>query len=190
MAKADARLQGVPQVPEQEGNSQPDDEEADRERDQPPVDEGDNHREQPVRRRGAEGKAPAREDREHHDRDRREREPQRARGARRVASDDHFEHGGDRQDRDQQVEPVLARDVPDPAHALNVLHALARRLLPEYDSESSAGTSRNPAWRRRRGAARLLASGSSTRRGKDRSWKPRRPERLPARESPPLPSSG
>ena len=31
--------------------------------------------------------------------------------------------------RDQQLEPVLTREVSDPAHVLNVLHVLARRLL-------------------------------------------------------------
>ena len=36
-----------------------------------------------------------------------------------------------RQDRDQQLEPVLPREVSDPIHELKVLHVLADRLLPE-----------------------------------------------------------
>jgi hypothetical protein len=37
---------------------------------------------------------------------------------RRVASDDELEHASDRQERDQQLEPVLGRQVSDPDHVL------------------------------------------------------------------------
>jgi hypothetical protein len=46
-------------------------------------------------------------------------------------ADCELEHPGDRQDRDQQVEPVLTREIADAAHALKVLQMLSRRLLPE-----------------------------------------------------------
>ena len=129
-SQADACLHGVAQVPEQERGYQPDHEDADRERDQAPIDERDPRRQQPVRR-WREGKPPTRNDREHQDRDRRKDEPQRR--ARRVGcmtSDQHFEHRGDQQERDQEVDDVGARQVSDPPHALKVLHACARRLLP------------------------------------------------------------
>src|SRR5262249_54886581 len=50
------------------------------------------------------------------------------------------------------------RERADPAHALNVLHSVSRRLLPESEAESSAGTSAVPSRRRRRHAAAVLAS--------------------------------
>jgi hypothetical protein len=125
--QADTRLPGVAQVPEQERDREADHEEGLQVRDQLPVHERDRGREHEVADRAAERKAPAREDREHQDRERRDPEPQRC--ASRLASDDQLEHGREREGGDQKVEPVLAGEVSDP-HARNVLHAPARRLLP------------------------------------------------------------
>ena len=46
-------------------------------------------------------------------------------------ADDDLEHRFDREERDQHVERIRARQVSDPAHGLNVLQGLARCLLPE-----------------------------------------------------------
>ena len=124
-------LQGVTQVPEEERGCQPDQAEAADERDQQPVDEREGGGEDPVGRRSGEGEATTGEEWQHEGRHCRYGEPQRhGRRARRVASDDELEHARDRHDRDQQLEPVLTREVSDPAHVLNVLHVLDRRLLP------------------------------------------------------------
>ena len=130
--QANTRLHGAPQVPEQERACQPDDAEAADERKQQSVDERERRGQEPVGRRSGEGKAPTCEQRQHENRHRRYGEPQRrGRRARRVASDDELEHARDRQERDQQLEPVLTREVSDPAHELKVLQALPLRLLPE-----------------------------------------------------------
>ena len=151
--QADARLHVVAQVPEQERGCQPDDAEAADERDQQSVDERERGGQEPVGRRSGEGKAPTREERQHEDRDRRYGEPQRRRRrARRVAPDHELEHARDRQERDQQLEPVLTRDVPDPAHALNVLAGCSRAA--SYPSRS-----RN----RRRVGARIRLSDDALR---------------------------
>ncbi len=46
-------------------------------------------------------------------------------------SQHHVKDGRDRQQRDQQVEPVRADEMFDSAHALNVLRPLRSRLLPK-----------------------------------------------------------
>jgi hypothetical protein len=126
------RPPAVAHIPEQESGRHPDGEEADHERDQQPVDERERRGEEPVSRRSGEGKAPACEERKHDCRHCGYGEPQRrGRRARRVSSDDELEHGCDGQNTDQQLEPVLAPDGSDPAHALNVSHCSPRRLLPE-----------------------------------------------------------
>ena len=45
--------------------------------------------------------------------------------------DDKLEHPRDCQGRDQQLEPVLASEISEAIHALNVLQERVRRLLPE-----------------------------------------------------------
>ena len=130
--QAHACLQRIPQVPEQERACQPDEAEAADERQQQSVAERDRRGQDPVGSRRGERKASTREERQYENGHRRYGDPQRrGRCARRVASDDELEHARDRQERDQQLEPVFARDVSDPAHGPNVLHALSRRLLPE-----------------------------------------------------------
>ena len=47
-----------------------------------------------------------------------------------VAPNRDLEDGRDGEDDDQHVESPPARDLSDPAHALNVLLALGGRLLP------------------------------------------------------------
>jgi hypothetical protein len=126
------RLQRVAQVSEQERGCHPDDDQAADERDQLPVDERDPRREQPVRRRAGERKAAAREEREHQCRDGRYGEPHRRRRCiRRVASEREVEQAHGRQEDDRPLEPVLTRELSDPAHALKVLQARACRLLPK-----------------------------------------------------------
>ena len=130
--QARACLQRIPQVPEQEGARQADEPETADEREQHPVAERDHRDQDPVGRGRGEGEAATREQRQYEHSHRGYGEPQRrGRCARRVASDHELEHARDRQERDQQLEPVFARYVSDPAHALNVAHALSRRLLPE-----------------------------------------------------------
>ena len=73
MARPIAACLRVAQVPEQERGRHPDDEEAVDERDQQPVDEGERRGQDPVRGRSGEGKAPAREERQHQKRDRGQR---------------------------------------------------------------------------------------------------------------------
>ena len=127
-----ASLEWIPQVPEQKRACQPDDAEAADECEEHSVSERDRRGQEPVRSRGGERKASACEEEQYEDGDRGNGDPERRwRRARRVASDHELEHARDGQERDQQLEPVLARYVSDPAHALNVAHALSRRLLPE-----------------------------------------------------------
>ena len=130
--QTNARLQRIAEVPEQERARQPDQAEAADEREQQSVAERDRRGQNPIDSRGGERKASAREERQYQDGNRRYGDPQRRRRcARRVASDDELEHPRDRQERDQQLEPVSARDVSDPDHVPNVAHALLRRLLPK-----------------------------------------------------------
>lgn len=104
----------------------PDHAEAADERDQQSVHERERDGHHPIGRGGGEGKASAREERQYEDRHRRHREPEaRRRRTWQTAPDHEFEHAGNRQNRDQQFEPVLTRDVLDPVHASNVL-AVAR----------------------------------------------------------------
>ena len=126
-----ACLQRIPQIPEQKRACQPDDAEAADEREQHSVPERDRHGQEPVGSRSGERKAPACEEEQYEDGHRRYGDPERrGRRARRVASDHELEHARDRQERDQQLEPVFARDV-SAAHLVNVARAFVRRLLPE-----------------------------------------------------------
>jgi hypothetical protein len=50
----------------------------------------------------------------------------------RVPEDD-LERAGDRSDHDQEIEAVAARGRSEPAHASNVLHAVAGRMPPKTD---------------------------------------------------------
>jgi hypothetical protein len=96
------------------------------------VAERDRRGQDPIGSGGGEREASAREERQYEDRHRRHRDPQRrTRCARRVPSDEELEHARDCQERDQQFEPVSARDVSDPDHLPNVAPALLKRLLPE-----------------------------------------------------------
>ena len=54
-----------------------------------------------------------------------------------------FEHGSNRHEHDQRIETVPAHKQPETPHAVNALHALARRLLPRRTRRSSAGTMAN-----------------------------------------------
>ena len=116
-------------VPEQEGGDQSDRKEADHERDERPVDERDGRRDQPVGGGRREGKPPAGEERGHQQGH--QRNGVADRHGRRVPAQDQLEHGRDQKRPDQQLVRVLAGEGFDPAHALKVLHALTRRLLPE-----------------------------------------------------------
>jgi hypothetical protein len=130
--EADPRLPVVAQVSEQERGCQPNDAEAADERDQQSVGVRERGGDEPVGRGSGEGKAATHSRRQDETRHRRYGEPQaHRRGAWVVAPDHEFKHPGDRHDRDQQFEPVLARDVPNPAHVLKVLQALACRLRPK-----------------------------------------------------------
>ena len=130
--QTNACFQGIAEVPEQERACQPDQAEAADEREQQSVTERDRRGQDPIDSRGGERKASAREERQHEDGNRRYGDPQRRRRcARRVASNDELEHARDRQERDQQLEPVSARDVSDLEHVPNVARALLRRLLPK-----------------------------------------------------------
>ena len=76
------------------------------------------------------------EEREHHDHDRRYGKPQRhLRRLRGATFEGEFEHCSNRHEHDQRIQTVPAHEQPDTPHAVNVLHALARRLLPEKDSK-------------------------------------------------------
>jgi len=122
--QTDPSLQGIAQVPEHVRGRHPEHEHAAQERDQPSVDERERHR-------GGEREAPTREERQHRDREGRHGEPQGRPGrVPRVASDRDLEHCFGRQQHDQGVDRVPARNVSGPAHALKVLHARAGRLLP------------------------------------------------------------
>ncbi len=130
--EAEPSLLAVAQIAKQERRRQPDDAQAVDERDERSVDDRDDDGQEPIGSCGTKGKAATPEERQHENRHRRDREPERrARRSRRVAIDDQLEHGGDRQECDQQLEPVLPREMPDPGHALKVLHVPSHRLLPE-----------------------------------------------------------
>ena len=157
--QADPRLHGVVEVAEQEGGCEADHGHGRREDDEPPVDERERRAQEPHRDGREEREASPPEEREHDDRDGRRGEPgRRLRGVRRVLPERDLEHALESGKHDQCVEPVPARDVPDPAHALTVLHPLGDRLLPEMDSRSSRRPSPNRPSRRCGPAPGLLAS--------------------------------
>src|SRR5215218_9220185 len=54
---------------------------------------------------------------------------------RRATFEGEFEHGSNRHEHDQRIETVRAHEQPEAPHAVNVLHALARHLLPQKDSK-------------------------------------------------------
>jgi hypothetical protein len=47
------------------------------------------------------------------------------------AAEHDFQHAHDRQQPDQQVEPILADEIPKMTHRLNVPRVIAARLLPK-----------------------------------------------------------
>jgi hypothetical protein len=119
--EAEPGLKAVAQIAEQERGGHPDHEQADRERGQIPVDERVRRGHHPVGERAAEGEAPAKEDQCRQHGQRRQAEPERRRrraGARPFLPEVHLEHRRDPEQDDQDVGPVLLRDVPDPAHAV------------------------------------------------------------------------
>ena len=130
--QADGRLDGVAHVPEQERRRHSDGEEALHEREQVPVDERDPRRQHPVRSRAGEG-------------GKRRRAQSESTNAAAAAIANHIGEVGApgssrltassskptlRQEHDPPLEPVLARELSDPAHAVKVLQAPACRLLP------------------------------------------------------------
>ena len=129
--EADARLPLVAEVPEQERGCQPHDAETADERDQHAVDVREPRGQQPVgggpakgkRRRANSGSTRiATAGTENH---------RTSSGRPASPPDDELEHSGNGEDRDQELEPVLLRDGPNPGHAVNVLQLRACRLLPQ-----------------------------------------------------------
>ena len=100
--------------------------------------ERDRRGQDPIGGWGGERKTSACEEEQDEGADRRDRDPEpRGRRARQVASDHELEHARDRQEHDQELEPVLLREVSDPAHVLKVAHPLAGRFERKAESESS-----------------------------------------------------
>ena len=121
----------VATVAEQVCGGQAGDGGAGREDDEPPVDERQRGGEQPHPGRRGEGKAAAPEQRQGDGRRRREGKPQRrARGVGRVVPERELERASERDQHDQRVEAVRAREWAEACHASNVLQPLAPRLIP------------------------------------------------------------
>ena len=125
--EADPGLRGVAQVAEQKRRGKP----GNRGTRRDGQDSAINHRERggddPHRRGRGEWEAAAREQRQHDERDRGHREPQRrVRLVRERDPDGRCE----RRDHDQRVESVFASQLPQPVHGSNVPQALEPRLRP------------------------------------------------------------
>jgi pimeloyl-ACP methyl ester carboxylesterase len=115
--EADAGLDAVGEVPEQESRCEPDRERSAVEDRQTAVDERDRRSEQPDGGRRGEGEPPPGEQRQRDERDRGDGEPpRRLRRVGGVARERDRERTLERRDHDQRIEAVAARERPEPAH--------------------------------------------------------------------------